>query len=34
MCYHFRSAPGASRQFAVVGLRWDPGTDLPLLAID
>jgi hypothetical protein len=34
MCYHFRSAPGASRQFAVAPLRWDLDTDLPRLAVE
>lgn len=34
MCYHFRSAPDASRQFAVAPLRWDPDTDLPRLAVE
>lgn len=33
LCYHFRNAPSAARQFAVVPLRWDPETDLPRLAI-
>lgn len=34
LCYHFRSAPGASRQFAVAPLRWDSETDLPRLAVE
>jgi hypothetical protein len=29
MCFHFRSGSGAPRQFAIVPLDWDAGTDLP-----
>ncbi len=32
LCYHFRGAPAAPRQFGVVPLRWNPDTDLPELA--
>jgi len=32
MCYHFRTHPGAPRNFAIAPLHWDPGTDLPTLA--
>ncbi len=34
LCYHFRGAPSAARQFAVAPLRWDLDTDLPRLAVE
>jgi GH43 family beta-xylosidase len=33
LCYHFRTDPSASRQFAIVPLKWNSDTDLPQLAL-